>query len=267
MHPCTRVAVLALLLPTCNGGGTNDTTEATTTAPDATTSTSTSTPLPTTTVDDPTTTAGTQTATSISTTTPDPTTTTDPPPTSTTTTTTDDLTSTTHTDSTSASTGATDLPNPVLHCSTDLHSVLDEMDQVVVQCAPDEGCLDAACVPACTAAAASGANFGCGFIVPTPPAYPPALPPCFAVFLANTWGHPAQDLTVARGGAPLDITQRRAPGHAGPASRRTGRRCPPEGLPADSVAVVFLSSDPNAIMPENQVPLTCPSSRPSTPRR
>ncbi len=259
MHPRSRVAVLAFLLPACNDGGGNETTAATTTATDPTTATtaiSTSGQLPTTTGDDPTTTAGSQTATSVSTTTPDPTTTSDPPPTSSTSTsTTDDSTGTTQTDD-STSTGATDLPNPVLHCSTDLHSVLDEMNQVVQQCAPEEGCLDSACVPACTAAAASGANFGCGFMAPTPPAYPPALPPCFAVFLANTWGHPAH-ITAARGGAPLDITQAArlvTPG----LKPNMWPPIPPEGLPADSVAVVFLSSDPNAIMPENQVPLTCP---------
>lgn len=163
------------------------------------------------------------------------------------------------TDASTADGGTTlapDLPPPVLACSLDLHAVVDEMQNVVEQCAPDEGCQDAACVPACQAAAASGANFGCEFIVPTPPSYPPALPPCFAVFLANTWGHPAK-IAATRDGTALDLgTAARiaTPGQP-PAMWPV---VPPDGIPADAVAVVFLSSHPNAVMPENQVPLTCP---------
>jgi hypothetical protein len=111
-------------------------------------------------------------------------------------------------------------------------------------------------VAACAAATEAAANFGCTFVVPTPPAYPPALPPCFAAFLTNTWGHPAP-ITVSRGGEVLDI---------GGAARlvtpglepKDWPQLPADGIPADAVAVVFLSSDPNAVMPETQVPLTCP---------
>jgi hypothetical protein len=160
------------------------------------------------------------------------------------------------TDAPTSTTGIPDLPPPQLKCSVDLHAVLDEQNQVVETCAPEQGCLDGACVPACDAAAASGANFGCAFIVPTPPSYPPALPPCFAVFLANTWGHPAK-ISATRAGQPLDLTQSARVATPGlkPAEWPP---VPAEGLPADSVAVLFLSSDPNAIMPENLVPLTCP---------
>jgi hypothetical protein len=88
---------------------------------------------------------------------------------------------------TTDTTGTTGDPPPVMKlCSPDLHTVVDEMGQLLEACAPDQGCLEGACVPACAAAAGSKANFGCAFIIPTPPAYPPALPPCFAVFLANT---------------------------------------------------------------------------------
>ncbi|MCA9638633.1 MAG: hypothetical protein KC420_21535, partial [Myxococcales bacterium] len=152
--------------------------------------------------------------------------------------------------------GGGDLPPPEMECSADLHAVVDPEGNVLEMCADDQGCADGACVPACDAAAASKASFGCGFIVPTPPAYPPALPPCFAAFLANTWGHPAK-ITVSRGGVELDISGAArlvTPGVA-------PKDWPPlgaEGIPADGVAVVFLSSDPNSIMPETKVPLTCP---------
>jgi hypothetical protein len=164
---------------------------------------------------------------------------------------------TTDTTTTDASTGTTGEPPPVMKlCSADLHTIVDEMGQVLETCNPDQGCADGACVPACAAAAGSKANFGCAFIVPTPPAYPPALPPCFAVFLANTWGQPAK-FTVARGGVDLDITTAARLATPGVAPK-DWPPVPAEGIPADSVAVVFLSSDPNSIMPENQVPLSCP---------
>lgn len=152
--------------------------------------------------------------------------------------------------------GAPDLPQVDPQCSADLHAIVDAQGRLLEECAPDQGCVEGQCVAACDAAAAAQANFGCGFVVPTPPAYPPALPPCFAVFLANTWGHPAK-VEVARGGMSLDISgaaRLATPGLA----PKDWPTLPPEGVPADAVAVVFLSSDPNAIMPENQVPLTCP---------
>ena len=258
---CTTALVL---LTACNGGAGDDTTAATTSAGpgDTTAAASTTTPTPTSAPDDTTTTAGGQTSNGptsdpspTTTSPPDTTSTTSPISASTTGTTTDDPGSdTTTADTTTGTTG--DPPPPVLHCSLDLHSVLDEMNQVVEPCAPDEGCLGATCVPACQAAAASGANFGCDFLAPTPPSYPPALPPCFAVFLANTWGHPAK-ISGTRGGQPLDLSTAARIVTAGLAPNMWPV-VPPEGIPADAVAVVFLSSDPNAIMPENQVPLYCP---------
>jgi hypothetical protein len=158
---------------------------------------------------------------------------------------------------TTDTTGTTGDPPPVVKlCSADLHSVVDDMGQLLASCGANEGCLEGACVPACAAAAGSKANFGCAFIVPTPPAYPPALPPCFAVFLANTWGQPAK-FTVARGGVDLDISTAARLATPGVAPK-DWPPVPVNGLPADSVAVLFLSSDPNSIMPENQVPLSCP---------
>ncbi len=164
------------------------------------------------------------------------------------------------TDATSAGTDATSAGTtgqPVEpECSDDLHQVVDPEGKVLETCPPDQGCAAGACVPACDAAAASKANFGCEFIVPTPPAYPPALPPCFAAFVANTWGHPSK-LTLSRGGMPLDISVAArlvTPGLA----PKDWPPVPAEGVPADAVAVIFLSSDPSAVMPETQVPLTCP---------
>lgn len=152
--------------------------------------------------------------------------------------------------------GTPDLPPPVKLCSDDLHSVVDDQGMVLEACPPDQGCAAGACVPACDSAASIQANFGCRFVVPTPPAYPPALPPCFAMFLANTWGHPSK-VTLQRGGMDLDISVALRLAQPGVAPK-DWPPVPAEGIPADGVGVLFLSSDPSAIMPENKVPLTCP---------
>lgn len=141
-------------------------------------------------------------------------------------------------------------------CSADLHSIVNQDYEVVEECASDEACLDAECVPACEAADQSDANFGCMFMAPTPPSYPYAKPPCFAAFVTNSWGHPAV-LEVARGGVDLDVSQfgRLVSPGLDPADWPP---IPDAGVPEGGAAVLFLSSDPTAVMPENQVPLNCP---------
>ncbi|UQA56182.1 IgGFc-binding protein [Polyangium aurulentum] len=143
-----------------------------------------------------------------------------------------------------------------LACSADLRSVVDADGNVVSTCPPDQGCLGGECVAACAAAAGSQGNVGCDFRVTTPGSYPPTPPPCFAVFVTNTWPRPAK-LGVTRGGESFDVTKfARIPKNGEPES--TWPAVPAEGLPANEVAVLFLSSDPNAIFPETQKPVTCP---------
>lgn len=141
-------------------------------------------------------------------------------------------------------------------CSADLRDVLDAVGGVLRTCPADRGCLDGDCVPACEAAAASRGTVGCEFAVPTPPSYPPALPPCHAVFVANLWPSSAQ-LTVTRGGTSYDVSRfGRLADDARPADEWLP--VPADGVPAGEVAVLFLSSDPDAVMPENGVDLSCP---------
>ncbi|MBK7826963.1 IgGFc-binding protein [Nannocystis sp.] len=154
------------------------------------------------------------------------------------------------------SSGSTGDPPEEKLCSADLHAVVNGQGELLEMCGPTQGCANAMCIDACDAAAQSQANFGCAFIVPTPPAYPPALPPCFAVFLANTWGYPAK-IELKRGGVALDISSAARLATPGVAPK-DWPPLPAEGVPADSVGVLFLSSDPNSIMPENQVKLSCP---------
>ncbi len=141
-------------------------------------------------------------------------------------------------------------------CSPDLRSVIDEAGQVVQVCPADQGCLAGACAPACEAAAASKGNVGCDFHVATPGTYPPALPPCFAVFVTNTWPRPAK-LAISRAGQSYDITSfGRIPQNGMPES--SWPAVPAEGIPEGEVAVLFLSHDPNSIMPETGKSLACP---------
>ncbi len=141
-------------------------------------------------------------------------------------------------------------------CSADLHDVLDSAGQRIRSCGADEGCYQAQCVAACAAAASSRGNIACDFLVPTPPAYPPALPPCHAVFLANAWTRPVR-VTVTRGGMTYDVTAfGRIADSAMPAT--AWLPVPATGVPEGAVAVLFLSSDPAAILPETGQSQSCP---------
>jgi hypothetical protein len=141
-------------------------------------------------------------------------------------------------------------------CSADLREVLDAEGRPAGRCPDDQGCSMGRCVPACAAASASRGSIACEFYAPTPPAYPPALPPCHAVFVTNTWSRPAR-LTVSRAGVTYDPARfGRIVENGRPAS--DWRPIPAEGIPVDAVAVLFLSSDPNSVMPETATPLRCP---------
>lgn len=143
-----------------------------------------------------------------------------------------------------------------LGCSADLRDLVDATGKVVGTCPPDQGCSKGKCIEACAAAGASKGNVGCDFYAPTPPAYPPALPPCFAVFLANTWPKAAK-ITVGRDTAAFDATKfARIPEDG--KTPDLWKPVPADGIPENQVAVLFLSSNPKAVMPENGVPLNCP---------
>lgn len=144
-------------------------------------------------------------------------------------------------------------------CSADLRDVLAADGSVLFTCAEDEGCSAGLCIDACEAARRSRGTVACEFAVTSPPAYPPALPPCLAAFVANAWPGPAQ-VTVEWDGASrsLDPTAfGRIVDNTNP-DASTWAPIPATGIPAGAVAVLFLSSDPDAIMPENGVDLSCP---------
>ena len=83
-------------------------------------------------------------------------------------------------------------------------------------------------------------------MVATPSFYPGEGAPCFAIFIANDWSKPVK-VTVDRGGTPYDpatfgrIATAGSPESAWPT-------IPATGVPSGEVAVLFMSSDPSAIV-------------------
>ncbi len=150
--------------------------------------------------------------------------------------------------------GGADTSSPVdLRCSGDLRDVTDSAGNVVLTCPPDQGCANGVCVGACDAAAASKGSVGCDFVVATPSMSPSIKPPCFAVFVANNWPSDAE-LTIERDGVSYSATTfGRVPD--GSADAAAWPAVPASGLASESVAVLFLSSDPDA---NNAGPQTCP---------
>jgi hypothetical protein len=138
-------------------------------------------------------------------------------------------------------------------CTGDLQSVVDADGNVVFTCPPDQGCYEGACIPACEAAANSKGSIGCELWTPDPPFLSNEQNgssfdgTCYAVFVANTWGRPAQ-LSVNYNGQALNVTDfARIPSGVGPSTQYNP--LPATGLPPDEVAVLFLSHKPGASHP------------------
>jgi hypothetical protein len=136
------------------------------------------------------------------------------------------------------------VPLPTVGCSRDLHSVVDQAGIVVETCKPDQGCLDAVCVPACQAVTATRGNVGCDFLIARPPlvGYPSS---CFAIFVANNW---VKEVTIKtfRGDRSYDTPKFTRTPVAG--TPETGwPTVPASGLPTGQVAVVFLDGGPKQI--------------------
>jgi hypothetical protein len=77
-----------------------------------------------------------------------------------------------------------------VHCSADLHDVLDCNDQVVLTCPPSQGCAAGSCVSPCDAAKANNTAIGCDFFTQNLPTPEASAGSCFAVLVANTWNAP-----------------------------------------------------------------------------
>jgi hypothetical protein len=125
-----------------------------------------------------------------------------------------------------------------LHCSSDLHAVVDCAGTTVQTCPPDQGCARGACVPACESAVANQSSVGCDYY-----SYPiddsRSVGSCFAVFVANTWNVPVS-LSVERAHTTLDVSAfARIPSGSGKAIGYTP--LPGGKLPPGQVAILFLA--------------------------
>jgi len=78
-----------------------------------------------------------------------------------------------------------------VHCSADLHDVLDCNNMVITTCPPDQGCgPGGTCVSPCESASANKSTIGCDFYSVIPGPEYEVRGSCFAAALANTWTTP-----------------------------------------------------------------------------
>lgn len=133
-----------------------------------------------------------------------------------------------------------------IHCSADLHEVLDCNNAVVKTCPAGQGCEPGGtCVDACAAAEANGSTIGCEFYAVQPSAITQSRGACYAAALANTWSTPI-GLQVEYDGQMLDATQfARIP--TGSGASLTYEPLPNGQLDPGKIAVLFLAQAPGAM--------------------
>ncbi len=91
-----------------------------------------------------------------------------------------------------------------VHCSPDLHQILDCNDAVVSTCPSDQGCAAGICIAPCDAAKANASTQGCDFYSVVPGPEYETRGSCFTVMLANTWTSPVS-IQANYGGTPLNV--------------------------------------------------------------
>ena len=148
-----------------------------------------------------------------------------------------------------------------LHCSPDLHDVVDCDNKVLRHCSETEGCtLTGGCAPACESARVNKSTVGCEYYAVGPATDGFADGSCYAAFVANTWSSPVQ-LSVNYDGKDLDVSQfARIP--TGSGAGITSQPLPQGTLPAGQVAILFLadfSGTGDGGAPIAQFPTRCPA--------
>ena len=139
------------------------------------------------------------------------------------------------------------------YCSDDLQQVLCD-GQTVEQCGNGTYCIDGACTPLapCDAAELLKGSEGCNFWAVKTELINAASGTCFAVFVANTWNEPVH-INVEYGGQMLPVANfTRIPSGQGN-NIVYGPYDANAGLPADEVAILFLSRGPGTF-PDCPVP-------------
>jgi hypothetical protein len=127
-----------------------------------------------------------------------------------------------------------------LHCSVDLHSVIDCHGNVVQTCPSTEACdvTTLTCISACQAAANDKQSVGCEFYATDMDNY--FDNPCFAAFVTNVWNAPIH-VAVDFSGSPLAVANfARIPSGSGP-SLTYSAYDPVGGLPPGEAVILFLA--------------------------
>ncbi len=129
-------------------------------------------------------------------------------------------------------------PPCAVHCSSDLHSILDCNDNVYKTCPDNQGCNGETCVSPCDAAKANKSSIGCDYYAVNPDtSY--AAGACFAAFIANTWTSPVRISVDYAGQALTASTFTRVPQGSGRSI--TYQPLTNGKLDPGQVAVVFLA--------------------------
>jgi len=126
-----------------------------------------------------------------------------------------------------------------VHCSADLHSLVDCKGNVVMTCPGDQGCSGSACVTACTSASDNKSTFGCDYYVVGPDILADGAGACFAAYVVNTWTTPVS-MSVDFEGKPLDVLKF-AYIPSGSGASMTYKLLPNGEIPPGEVAILFLN--------------------------
>jgi len=143
-----------------------------------------------------------------------------------------------------------------MHCTADLHSVVDCNNNLIRTCDADKACgANGDCVAPCDGAKANKSSIGCDYYSVDPDMIQEGQGACFAAYIANTWTTPIT-ITVERNGQSLDVSRfARVPSGSG--KNITYAPLPNNQLPAGQVAILFLAHGDNPMGTTWDVP--CPT--------
>jgi len=148
-------------------------------------------------------------------------------------------------------------------CSADLHEVLTCGDnpQVVQTCTGNQGCGPTGCIDACDAAAANKSSIGCDYYAIPADGWSTtwnsggAAGNCFAAFVTNNWSSDMNVTLVWKGQTINGNDYAYLPQGSG--SSITYQKIPSTGIPANSMAIVFLN---DYVPGQGELKCNCPSS-------
>ena len=149
-------------------------------------------------------------------------------------------------------------PQCSVHCSADLHDVVDCNGNVVTQCPATQGCgANGQCVAACDAATANKSTLGCDYYAVDPGTDGEANGSCFAAYVANTWGSPVS-IAIEYAGKMVDASPYAfVPSGQGASIVYTPLSTTNNQLAPNQLAIVFMADATPVTAPA--LPTPCPA--------